>query len=91
MGGPTDYPNTAWNRRVQGSLARWVGNVWLPMVERLTAPQEALVLTVHDSVLLDLREDEADEIVAQIKAMTAESWLEHFGIPGSCDESGFEK
>lgn len=91
MAGPQDYPNTAWNRRVQGSLARWVGNVWLPTVERMTAVHEALVLTVHDSVVLDLPTDVADDLVTEIKAFTETSWLEHFGIPGGCDESGFEK
>lgn len=88
---PTDYPNTAWNRRVQGSLARWVNHEWLPYIEARTREHEALVLTVHDSVVLDLPEDSADEIVADIEAETADLWLKAFGIPGGCDRSEFAK
>ena len=89
--GPRDYPNTAWNRRVQGSLAKWVGGLWLPMVERLTARHEALVLTVHDSCLLELPEEVADEVVSEVKRLTAELWLAEFGIAGGCEESEFSK
>ncbi len=61
--GPMDYHNTAWSRRVQGSLAEFLG-VWLTETEDLFAASEdadvrdSLVLTVHDSLVLELPDDE---------------------------------
>lgn len=49
--GERDYSNSAWNRHVQGSLAKFV-KLWLPEVERQT--DDALLLTVHDSAVLEL-------------------------------------
>lgn len=83
--GPRDYPNTAWSRIVQGSLASWVGNVWLPEVERMTQEYEALTLTVHDSVVLELPEEVADEVTKSVVARSEKMWLESFGIPGRVD------
>lgn len=81
-----DYPNTAWNRRVQGSLALFA-NDWIVEVEKATAKYGALVLTVHDSCVLELPEDIADEVCAELAAMTETMWFERFGIPGKCDVS----
>lgn len=82
--GRYDYPNTAWNRVVQGSLAAWVAN-WLIVVENITCDYEALVLTVHDSAVLDLPEDRADEIAAVVKEESEKLWLREFGFPGRVD------
>lgn len=49
--GQMDYSNSAWNRRVQGSLAVFLKE-WLPRVDAET--DGALVLTVHDSTVLEL-------------------------------------
>jgi DNA polymerase I-like protein with 3'-5' exonuclease and polymerase domains len=76
-----DWPRTGWNRRVQGSLAVFVRD-WLPRVDRISGG--GLVLTVHDSVTVDLPQDEADGIVAQIQSETSRTWEGMFGIPGGC-------
>jgi len=54
-----DYSNTAWNRIVQGSLAEFF-KLWMVEVER-QAPGW-MILTVHDSVVLECPLDEGDEI-----------------------------
>lgn len=82
--GPRDYPNTAWNRVVQGSLAAWVAD-WLIIVEQMTEQWDALVMTVHDSAVLDLPEDVADDVTARIVQISEEYWLERFGFPGRLD------
>lgn len=84
-----DYPNTAWNRRVQGSLALF--NIeWLTYVESITAQWDALVLSVHDSVTLDLPHDVVEEVTTQIADWTARKFEEWFGIVGKVDtELGF--
>jgi DNA polymerase-1 len=64
--GLRDFPNTAWSRRVQGSLAEFL-QIWLIETEALLqgSPdedvREALVLTVHDSLVLELPDDGRDE------------------------------
>lgn len=83
-----DYPSAAWSRRVQSSLALFVQD-WLIAVEKLTARHDALLLSVHDSVLLELPEDQADEITQQIIDLTAEMWMSMFKVPGGCDLSPF--
>lgn len=90
LASPRDYPNTAWNRRVQGSLALFA-NEWIVAVERATAKYDALVLTVHDSVVLDLPEEVADEVAAEVAAMTERMWERFFGIPGKCDVGPWQK
>lgn len=82
--GPRDYPNTGWNRRVQGSLALF--NVhWLVQVESMTEHLEALKLSVHDSVTLDLPVDVAEPICEEIKAWTEVEFERWFKIPGKVD------
>jgi DNA polymerase I-like protein with 3'-5' exonuclease and polymerase domains len=71
--GPLDYDNTAWSRRVQGSLAAYLG-IWLVEAEGLLGQwdvqvAEALVLTVHDSLVLELPDDERGPQVAQAVAL----------------------
>lgn len=85
-----DYPNTAWNRRVQGSLALFA-NEWIVAIERATAKYDALTLTVHDSCVLDLPEEVADDVCAELATMTEELWVGMFGIPGKCDVSNWHK
>ncbi len=91
--GPRDYDNTAWNRRVQGSLALFNAE-WLIEVERRTAHQHggegALVLSIHDSVTLDLEPDTSDEVIAGIREWTNRHFEETFGIIGGTDlDEGF--
>jgi DNA polymerase I-like protein with 3'-5' exonuclease and polymerase domains len=82
--GKLDYPNTGWNRRVQGSLAVWVAE-WLTLVEQITEKHEALVLSVHDSAVLDLPKDKAPDIVARVLELSTELWEDRFGFPGKVD------
>ena len=82
--GQRDYDNTAWNRVVQGSLARWVSE-WLTLVEQVTEKYDALVLSVHDSAVLDLPKDEAPDIAARVVELSTELWVDRFGFPGKVD------
>ena len=79
-----DYPNTGWNRRVQSSLAIWAAE-WLTLVEQMTEKYDALVLSVHDSAVLDLDVDVADEVVARAVERSTELWVDRFGFPGKVD------
>lgn len=80
----TDYPNTALNRVIQGSLAAWVSE-WLTLVEQVTEKHDALVLTVHDSAVLDLPIDVADEVTDRVVELSTELWVDRFGYPGKVD------
>jgi hypothetical protein len=82
--GPRDYDNTAWNRVVQGSLARWVAE-WLTLVEQTTEKYDALVLSVHDSAVLDLPEDCAEDVAKRVVELSTELWVDRFGFPGKVD------
>lgn len=82
--GPRDYDNTAWNRRVQGSLALFNAH-WLVECERRTEQWDALVLSVHDSVTLDLPAEVAERVVAEIQEWTSAEFERWFGIPGGTD------
>ena len=88
--GPTDWPRTAWNRVVQAGLAKWVGGIWLPEIESQTRVYDALVLTVHDSCVLDLPAEIAESTAAKLADVTAEMWAESFGIPGRADVTTWE-
>jgi DNA polymerase I-like protein with 3'-5' exonuclease and polymerase domains len=58
--GEFEFHNTAWSRMVQGSLAEAL-KLWLIAAE--DAYPEAMVLTVHDSIVVEFPKDQA-EIVA---------------------------
>lgn len=75
--GPRDYPNSAWNRVVQGSLAE-AFKLLLMGVERNWPG--FLVLTVHDSVYLECPVDEGAEVAAEVAAWSAELMTNLFGI-----------
>lgn len=81
-----DFPSSAWNRVVQGSLAVFVRD-WLIMIEKKTARLDALELSVHDSACLLLPIESADEICAELAAETEMMWQSMFGIPGRADVS----
>jgi DNA polymerase-1 len=77
-----DWPHTGWNRMVQGSLAAWL-RLWLVEIER-EAPG-SLVLTVHDSVVLELPKRTAKKTAQGIadKAAARASYL--FNTPMAVD------
>jgi DNA polymerase I-like protein with 3'-5' exonuclease and polymerase domains len=70
-----DWPRTAWNRMVQGSLAVAFG-YWLGEIERRWPG--AMILTVHDSVVLECLLDEGDQIASEIAAFGAELMTDLF-------------
>lgn len=80
--GPADEPHTAWSRRVQGSLARAFMLLLTGVEERWP---EQLVLTVHDSLVLECKEDEGDQIAAGVCEYAAELLTPLFGLPMSMD------
>jgi DNA polymerase I-like protein with 3'-5' exonuclease and polymerase domains len=84
---PTDYTNTAWNRMVQGSLAEVFG-IWLGETERRWPG--FMILTVHDSILLECPLDEGDEIARQVAEYGAELFTEAFQTPMRVDIDRWE-
>lgn len=77
-----DYPNTAWNRIVQGSLAEGF-KIWLGEIEKRW-PGYA-ILTVHDSVLLECPLDEGDQVASEVAAYGAKLFTDLFKIDMSVD------
>lgn len=75
--GPLDYHNTAWSRKVQGSLAEFL-QMWLVAVEERWPG--TILLTVHDSLLLELDEDNAEETAAEIAALGGTMGTELFKV-----------
>lgn len=84
--GPRDWPHTGWNRLVQGSLAAWT-RLWLVWVEELLPG--ALVLTVHDSVVLELPEDTAEDQAETMQELTKQRATQLFGITMPCDRERY--
>jgi DNA polymerase-1 len=85
--GPRDFENTGWNRIVQGSLAEAL-RLWLVEVEKKWPGY--MVLTVHDSVVLEAPLDEGDELAAEVAVHTGELMTELFGVPMLCDHERYK-
>ncbi len=86
--GERDWPKTAWNRRVQGSLAEAFG-IWLGEIEKRWPGY--MVLTVHDSVVLDAPLDEGDQVAAEIAEFGSELMTDIFSIDMSVDIDRWDK
>lgn len=71
----TDYPNTAWNRIVQGSLAEAFG-IWISETEKRWPG--FVILTIHDSVVIEAKLDEGQGVAEQIATYGAELFTEIF-------------
>lgn len=80
--GPRDFSNTGWNRIVQGSLAEAFG-MWLAETEKRWPGY--LVLTVHDSLVLEAPLDEGDQVAAEIAASGAQMMTELFSTEMKVD------
>lgn len=80
--GERDYPNTAWNRMVQGSLAEFL-KLWLVRTEEMYPG--VMVLTVHDSIVLETPEGEGAGVAEDIALEGARMFGEVFGIEGKVD------
>lgn len=77
-----DWPRTAWNRIVQGSLAEAFKLLILTVEEGWPGYQ---VLTIHDSVVMEMPLDEGDRIAAEVAAAGAKMMTELFRIEMSMD------
>lgn len=77
-----EFPNTAWNRIVQGSLAQ-AFKMWLAWIEK--EHPDYLVLTVHDSVVLEADLDEGDSIAATVAEYGQEMFSNLFDTPMPVD------
>lgn len=73
-----DWPHTGWNRMVQGSLAAWL-RLWLVEIEREVPG--AIVLTVHDSVVLELPKRTAKKTTQAVADKAAERASALFDTP----------
>ncbi len=80
--GPRDWPHTAWNRIVQGSLAEAFQLIMIG-VERQWPGY--MVMTIHDSIWLECPEDEGDGISAEVAEWVGEFATELFDFPMSMD------
>lgn len=81
-----DFPNTAWSRVVQGSLAQF-NKHWLVNAQRWLDEMDAgdaLVLNVHDSLVLDTNDE---SVVAKVAECTNVLATEMFNVPMHVDIS----
>lgn len=84
--GPRDWPRTGWNRMVQGSLALAFG-YWLGEIEKRWPGY--MILTVHDSVVMEAPLDEGQPVAEEIAAFGAEFMTDIFGIEMKVDIDGW--
>lgn len=89
---PDENTFKAWNQRVQGSIAE-VNKDWLRASTRLLEPVMArnpnagLLLTVHDSQVMLLPDDEAEDIANAVVAEGLKIWNRYFPrLPGGLDK-----
>lgn len=80
--GPRDFFNTAWNRVVQGSLAE-AFKMWLAEIEHRWPGY--MVLTIHDSVVLEAPLDEGVQVSAEVAEYGAGLMTELFSTPMKVD------
>jgi DNA polymerase-1 len=72
-----DLPQTAWNRMVQGSLAAWL-RLWLVEIDHEWPG--TIVLTVHDSVVLELPKRTAKSTAKKIISKSSARASELFDV-----------
>lgn len=80
--GERDYPQSAWNRVVQGSLAEGFKQLLIGVEENWPG---YLILTVHDSTYLECPIDEGDRIAAEVAEWAAELMTGLFHIDMKMD------
>lgn len=80
--GKPDYERTAWNRIVQGSLAE-AFKMWMVEIEKRWPGY--MILTIHDSVLLEAPLDEGQQVASEVAAYGGELMTELFDVPMKCD------
>lgn len=82
--GRVEWSHTAWSRVVQGSLAQWL-RLWLIGLEERWPG--AVVMTVHDSVYLEIEggKAETEKVVAEVATWSATEGESLFKIPMPID------
>jgi DNA polymerase I-like protein with 3'-5' exonuclease and polymerase domains len=85
---PEDWPHTGWNRMVQGSLAAWL-RLWLIEVDKELP--DTLVLTVHDSIVLELPKKTARKTAKLVADKAAARATEIFKTPMYVDWEVYTK
>ena len=83
-----DWPHTGWNRMVQGSLAAWL-RLWLVEIER--EHPGAIVLTVHDSLVLELPKQTAMKTAKLIAEKSSARASELFKTPMAIEIERYTK
>ncbi len=82
---PVDFPNSAWNRRVQGSLAKF-NQLWLVAAEEWLEDEPGhLVLNVHDSLVIEAEEGQGSDLAGEIAAYSADMATKLFGTEMTVD------
>lgn len=84
--GTYDYHHTAWSRIVQGSLAEAFKHLLIGVDEKWPG---ALVLTVHDSLVLELPLDEGDQVAGEIVKWGGELMSNLFDIEMRLDQERY--
>lgn len=80
--GERDQYETAWSRTVQGSLAEFF-KLWMIETDRLVPG--TMLLTVHDSILLEIDKEGASETVERVADLGATMATELFGVEMKVD------
>jgi DNA polymerase I-like protein with 3'-5' exonuclease and polymerase domains len=79
----------AFNQRVQPALAQFGLDWWLLADQHLNLgddPNEGIVMTVHDSIVLQLATDKAEDTSLSVQALGMDLWNDVFpGVPGAID------
>lgn len=77
----------AFNQRVQPALAQFGMDWWLQAEQRLMNQDgQGVVMTIHDSLVLLLRKDTAEDTAREIQMLGVELWDQVFpGVPGGVD------
>ena len=77
----------AFNQRVQPALAQFGMDWWLQAEQRLmNQGGQGVVMTIHDSLVLLLRKDTAEDTAREIQMLGVDLWDQVFpGVPGGVD------
>jgi DNA polymerase I-like protein with 3'-5' exonuclease and polymerase domains len=83
---PYEDHHSSYNQFVQASLAEGMKE-WMLDTERRYAALEALVLMVHDSLMLECPAGEGERIAKDVADRGAEIFTDMFGTPMTCEYS----
>jgi DNA polymerase I-like protein with 3'-5' exonuclease and polymerase domains len=84
---PTDFTHMAMNSKIQGSVAVGMADAMIQMYQDFGPG--VVLLQIHDSVVLEPKADEAEEIVQRTKDILNTTFEEYFQAPFKCDSKPF--